>query len=185
MRWHKAMLWMLATVAGCRAIPVQNNPAVVAAPSYDALWETTVRVLEKYFDIAYESRYDGRIETKPLASANLLEFWRPDAVDFRERVEATLQTIRRRGFVLIQPSPAGGFAITVEIYKELEDLRQPAYATFGGGTFIPSIQPISETIVTSPISATDGWISLGRDQKLEARILHELNERLDAVTPLD
>lgn len=176
------ILLAIAAAGGCRGIPVQDNPAVVSAPNYDAVWENTVRVIENYFDIAYESRYDGRIETKPLASANLFEFWRPDAVDLKERFEATLQTIRRRGFILIQPAAAGGFNITVEVYKELEDLKQPAFATFGGGTFIQSIQPINESIVTSSIRATDGWISLGRDQKLEAKILYELHERLDAIT---
>lgn len=177
---------VLLAALGCGSIPaITDNPTTVASANYDLVWEATVQTVEKYFDIAYESRYDGRIETKPLASATLLEPWRLDAVGAYQKLEATLQTIRRRCFVLVQPSPGGGFQVTVEVYKELENLQKPVYTQFGGSTFITSIEPIQEGIVTSAVRPSDGWISLGRDLKLEALLLQEIQHSTEGLVPLD
>ena len=175
---------MAALLTGCSSLShFEENPVTVACADYDAVWDGTIEVLEKYFDVEYENRYDGRIETKPDSASTLFEPWRHDSIDCSERLLATLQTIRRRAFVLVQPGPAGGFDIHVEVYKELEDLKAPMNSTFGGGTFISSIEPIREELVTSSVSAPDGWISLGRDTKLEAAILVELRERIDSCCP--
>lgn len=177
---------LLCLLAGCSGMPaIVENPTTLANPNYDLVWESTVRVVERYFDIAYESRYDGRIETRPQSSATLFEPWRPDAVGCYQRLEATLQTIRRRGFLLVQPSPNGGFLVTVEVYKELEDLQKPVYSNFGGGSFIPSIEPIQQALVTSAVRPTDGWISQGRDLALEAAIIRDLQKSIDGVLPSD
>lgn len=172
----------LIALTGCVSRPPTGlpNPTPIANPNYDQVWDQTVSVLDKYFEISYESRYDGRIETFPLASATLIEPWRGDAVTGYDRLYATLQTIRRRGFVLVQPGPAGGFLVTVEIYKELENLDRPVFTNFGtSGTFITSIEPIPESLVVSSVKATDGWISLGRDAALESKIIAELQQCLD------
>jgi hypothetical protein len=174
--WLSLWLWS----AGCSSVPAMvDNPTPVGNPNYDLVWDSTVFVLEKYFDVASESRWDGRIETLPLSSATLLEPWRLDAPGFGQRLEATLQTIRRRAFVLIQPAPTGGFLITVEVYKELEDLPQPTATRYGAASFFTSIEPIPESPVTSAIKPTQGWISLGRDLKLEGIMLAEIQKAVD------
>jgi hypothetical protein len=94
-------------------------------------------------------------------------------------LESTLQTIRRRAFVLVQPAPQGGFSITVEVYKELEHLSQPIFSTFAGGTFISSLEPVKEQVVTSDAAAPAGWISVGRDAMLEAKIIDDLRCEVD------
>lgn len=180
----RRLLLLLFLAAGCRSTPPKiDNPVTVANANYDAVWEKTVQVVDKYFDIAYESRYDGRLETLPQSAAMLFEPWRPDSADCYERLEASLQTIRRRAFVLVQPAPSGGFNVTVEVYKELEDLDRPVFTTFAGGTFIPAIQAVREGLVVSAIKPTDGWISLGRDVKLEGIIASEIQGTVDAGGP--
>jgi hypothetical protein len=182
MRDLASVLILFAAVgaAGCRSAPVlSENPVTVTRPNFEDVWISTVRVLEKYFEIAYENRYDGSIETLPLASATLLEPWRHDAVGFDERLEATLQTIRRRCFVLVQPAPAGGFNITVEVYKELEHVNTPVFSRHQGGNLIIGVEPIREAVVASAIKPSLGWISLGRDQKLESTILDEIRALVD------
>lgn len=182
--WRASILLLVLLLAGCRGMPaVEENPLAVAHPQYDFIWDETVKVIEVYFDIAYENRYDGRIFTLPQSSATLFEPWIPDS-GLYDRFEATLQTIRRRCFVLIQPAPTGGFTITVEVYKELENLPRPVFSTYSADSFISSIEPITESLVTSPIKPAAGWISLGRDLKLEARILNDLHEAIDAHTRL-
>lgn len=184
--WRARCILLVLLLAGCRGLPsVEENPMSVAHPHYDFIWDETINVVEKYFDVAYENRYDGRIETLPHSSATLFEPWLEDSVGFYNRLEATLQTIRRRGFVLIQPGPTGGFNITVEVYKELENLPRPVFSTYSTDSFINSIEPITESLVTSPIRPAEGWISMGRDLKLEAKILTELHEKIDAHTAIN
>lgn len=173
---------LLLTIVGCASFsrpagPI-SNPATIDNASYDLVWTIAVDVIEKYFDVAYENRYDGRIETRPVTGATLFEPWRHDTVDCQERLESTLQTIRRRGFFLIQPGPTGGFAITVEVYKELEDVAFPPGTFMTSGALIQSIEPTQEAVVTSPIRPPTGWISLGRDLKLEARIIDEIQRKV-------
>lgn len=175
------VLWTLAPLVGCTSLPqFQENPATIAHHDYDYVWNKTIEVVERYFEVAYENRYDGRIRTLPQTAATLFEPWYRDSVDFEERLHASLQSIRRRAFVRVERGPTGAFLISVEIYKELEDLHQPIYASFGRGTFIQSIEPVREELVTSAIKPANGWISLGRDLKLEARILDEIRKDTEA-----
>jgi hypothetical protein len=181
--WRRTstLLLALGLAVGCGGVPTSSpeNPASVTLTNYETVWETTVEVLDRYFDIAYENRYDGRIETKPVVGASILEPWRLDSVGLRQRIEASLQTIRRRCFVMVYPSTAGGFQIVVEVYKEIEDLPRPAGSRMAGGAFFQSVQPIQQDVVTSSVTPGAGWISLGRDKLLEARIIHDLNSALD------
>lgn len=178
----RSLTLVLVICTGCstfRSAADAENPASITLSNYETVWETTVDVLDSYFDIAYENRYDGRIETRPLSGATLLEPWRLDSVGLRQRTEATLQTIRRRAYVLILPAPSGGFQVVVEVYKELEDLPRPIGSRFAGGAFFQSIQPIRQEVVHSAITPSAGWISLGRDKALESRIIGDIHAHLD------
>jgi len=164
-------------ISGCTTIPtVAENPLVVPAGDFEYVWQQTVEVLDEYFDIASENRIDGRIETYPLVSATLLEPWRRDAVDHRDRLENTLQTYRRRAFVRLTQTE-GGYAIQVEVHRELEDLPHPAYANTGDAVFRTEMALHREQQVVGPIPVTQGWIPEGRDWKLESRILDDLAAR--------
>lgn len=179
---RKLLALLAIAMPGCASTlstAAMENPTTIANSNYEEVWAVAIEVLDKYFDIAYENRYDGRIETKPVSGATCFEPWRPDSIGCRARLESTLQTIRRRGFVLVTPAPAGGFQIVVEVYKEIEDLPNPIGMQFGGGTFISSIEPIREEVVSAPVAPGAGWISLGRDTVLESRILAEIQQLAD------
>lgn len=164
---------------GCRSLPAHvDNPTLVGTSDYDTVWNTTIEVVEYYFDVVYENRYDGRIETQPVVSATFFEPWLMDVVTFRDRMEATLQTIRRRAFVLVQPSPTGGFTVAVEVYKELENSYLQSSTFIPQTALITSIEPVRESLVTSAVAPPAGWISMGRDSALEDRIIDEIHKKL-------
>ena len=78
------VFWALAAGCAWMIVPVGvENPASITLTNYETVWETTVEVLEKYFKIGYENRYDGRIETRPVVAATLFEPWLPDSVGCR------------------------------------------------------------------------------------------------------
>src|SRR5207237_3897056 len=89
------------------------------------------------------NRYSGVIRSHPKIAPGLDQIWKPGSPDGAERMLATLQTIRYRCEVTVQPvvadaaQPAtpGGYLVQVIIYKELEDLPRPIKATAGAAAF--------------------------------------------------
>lgn len=157
---------------------VSSNPLVVPSGDFELVWKGTVRVLDEYFDIASENRLSGAIVTQPKVGSTIFEPWAGDSVGFRERWESSLQTIRRFAQVTIKPAPGGGFAVKVEVYKELEDLVKPDRQVGGRAVFYNTF-PINRTReVVGPVPIPLMWIPRGRDHKLEqvilARIRHDL-----------
>jgi hypothetical protein len=172
-------LWTLLSLSalgltGCSGLPVvRENPLVVPSTDFEYVWQQTVEVVDEYFDIATENRIDGRIETYPQVASTVLEPWRRDSVDFDDRFEATLQSLRRKAFLHVVPA-SGGYAVQVEVHKELEDLPHPAHATTGDAVFGSRVTLHREQQVIGPVPVAHGWIHVGRDWKLESRMLDDL-----------
>lgn len=173
------LLTLIVLALGCshaprQAVTTPPAPIFVAAASQDAVWERVVDVLhEYYFRLAREDRQDGIIETEYKVGAGLQEPWHPDAVGFENRLEGTLQSIRRRVIVRIIPDE-GGFMVSVEAFKELEDLEGLAANSAGGATF-QEHTPLQRNLdVVVGQTAPSGWIPLGRDAALE----HDMMRRL-------
>ena len=114
--------------------PGLQNPMLVAVADRDLLWDQVVDALDDYFMIQREERVrqvgdvllEGRIETFPVGGATLLEPWRKDSTPGPERLQSTLQSIRRRAVVRVTPT-GGGYFIDLAVYKELEDLASPQH----------------------------------------------------------
>ena len=85
--------------------PVVPNPVVVPSSDFENVWNKTVAVVDKYFDIESENRLSHTIRTQPQMGATMLEPWALDSTTFQDRLEASLQTIRARvGVVHVDPS---------------------------------------------------------------------------------
>jgi hypothetical protein len=196
--------WLLvsgcARLAGTPAAPalpapvaVLENPLFVATYDREFLWNELVATVEQFdFRIEREDRVrqvgdvlvEGRIETFPMDSPTLLEPWRRGASSGYERLESTLQSIRRRASVRVIPT-GGGFLIEAVVVKELEDVSRPEQSTVGESTFRHDgslVRPEEATASGGPI--TLGWIPLGRDLALEQEMLLEVQARIGAPTPL-
>jgi hypothetical protein len=194
----------VVTPAGQAAPAAPKNSAVIPPLDAELVWARLVDVVDDYFKVAAEQRVvfsngvpaEGRIDTFPQTGATLLEPWRGDSVGFRERLEATLQSIRRIGTVRLIPDPAG-WRIETVVLKELEYLPRPMQATAGGASFrnddslyrygtpLPTLgQQVGDQ--PRPVAAPTpnvGWIPLGRDPLLEQRMLAKMLAKL-GVAPL-
>jgi len=186
-------------VGGCMSGPLRENPlvfqprAVCENPSfvplgqdprvYGILFERVMNVVTDFgFEIAYNNRYDGRIETQPMTSPGIGQPWKPGSPDVYQRLLATFQSIRHRAIVLIQPARDGGYFVEVRVLKELEDLARPLRAaasavTFRGDT---TVERQYEVIDSAVYETT--WIPIGRDVKLEQEILERI-ARIDITKP--
>ncbi len=187
-RYASSLLCVLILVLGTGCIGMRaRTPAPVAAQQVstvfvanndqEVVWEYIVVVVHDYFEIAREIRLDGIIETKPLVAAGILEPWHKDSVGLGNRLEGSLQSIRRRGFVNVTPAQ-GGYLVSVEIYKEQEDVVASPDKSAGNSTFQES-RPLQRdlTLVVGD-AAPQGWIALGHDQALEDRMLRQIQQRL-------
>jgi len=166
-----------ATVPGLRA--VSDNPLVVPSSDFETVWKASVISVDEYFDIASERREQRKIVTQPKTGATLLEPWEGDSVGFHERLESSLQSIRRFAIITVDPAPNGqGWAIRVEVYKELEDLLQPDRQSLGRAVF-NNIQTVNRSReVVGPVQIPAFWIPRGRDTKLEQAIIAKIRTAL-------
>ena len=171
--------------AGCASVsrviaprPVSENPLIVPTTDVEAVWREAVTVVDEYFDIRTENRLAGTIVTDPVIGATLLEPWRGDSPGLSERLEATLQTVRRFARVQIKPVPGRGYAVKVEGLKELEDLSKPDRQSAGRAVFNNDF-PVNRTReIVGPVPVPNQWIPRGRDTRMEQVILQRIRDGL-------
>jgi hypothetical protein len=200
MRWVVATGMTLVGLIGCAWGPswsgapartpdvLLDNPLAVPLADPERVWETLVSVISNY-DFRIESEdpprqigdtlTEGVLKTFPLVGATIFEPWFHDSANSYERLESTLQTMRRRVVVRVMPRPPEGrFLVEVVVFKELEDLPQPVQALAGPATFHydGSLTRIVNPVGPQPMTA--GWIKQGRDPALEQRILGQLYYRI-------
>jgi len=175
----------VAVQAGCSTlrhlrgeVPVAN-PLIIPSVDFETIWNTTVAVLDDYFQIASENRQQRRIVTEPNVGGTVMEPWDRDSGDLYDRLESTLQTIRRFAIVTVDPDPTGmGYAVRIEVFKELEDMVRPERAPAGRAIFSNEI-PVNRTReIVGPVDLPQGWIPKGRDIVVEQAILRKLQRKL-------
>ena len=170
---------LVICMTGCHSMPFGRpapvtNPIQVRANNYDLVWERAIDTLHEYhFEIARENRLSGEIETEYRTGSGVLEPWHYDAANSKERVEGTLQSIRRKVLVHIT-QVEGGYLVSVEAFKELEDLPGLAANSPGGATFMES-KPLQRDLnLVVGQTTPSGWIAKGRDTALEQSVLTDM-----------
>ncbi|TWT50342.1 hypothetical protein Pla22_30840 [Rubripirellula amarantea] len=171
------------------------------------VWSQVVDAVDDYFRIAREQPVqnsgnmilDGRIETSYRIGASIFEPWRKDSTAGFERLQSTLQSIRRRAIVVVRPQAVGygpddfatglsggnsrisasGYTIEVIVQKDIEDTDRSQYSTEGRSTATRhdgTVVRHDDNYDNSP--QTLGWIPLGRDTSLEQTILRDIFGRI-------
>lgn len=200
MRRLYALLLLLPGLSGCVGPAVTapegaplcalENPVLVPTCNHELVYEALVDVLDDYFRIAREIPLraagggfsEGNVETFPEVSSTLLEPWRRDTVTSYDRLESTLQTIRRYAHARVYPAE-GGFRVEIAVFKELEGVLHPDLATARdatqhyGTSLVRVISPVGEQEIT------ENWIALGRDTALEQQMLGEVLARVASKPP--
>ena len=168
-----------------QAVPVgYENPMLIRVSNCGQLWDGIHDVISDYFRIEHETipmqlpggtLVDGRIDAFPKPGATLLEPWDHDSADSYQRLESTLQSIRRYAVVKVHPEERG-FLVEVAVYKELENLRQPEHSTAGSATFRNDItinraensgliasENTGQPAAPKSVGLNQSWIPKGRD----------------------
>ncbi len=153
-----------------------SNPLLVSTRNEELVWERAVDVLHDFqFEIAQENRLGRVIETIPKVGANVLEPWHHDSVGLDNRLESSLQSIRRIVQLSLLPDESGtGYLVSVVALKEREDLPGVAGNSAGAATFSESTPLIRNLNPVVGQSSPSIWLPLGRDGLLEQAILQRL-----------
>lgn len=168
--------------------PPQTNPLTVTVMDRDFVWDQVVDAVDDYFRIEKEERVrlvgdiltEGRIDTFPRSGSTIFEPWNFDSVTAYDRLESTLQSIRRIALVRVIPSQAG-FLIDVQVLKQLENVARPESGAISSTNTNSLRNDTSLTRVTNPVGGqqpTLDWIDQGRDVVLEQEILAQIQARL-------
>ena len=186
---------VLAAVAGCGRLlyrfstPVPEtfipNPVDLPPVEDTFVWLQVVDVADDYFRIQREQPVQnrpelvlqGRLETSYRIGASLLEPWRKDSTAGFERLQSTLQSIRRRATIVVQPT-ATGYSLEVVVLKELEDTDRSQDATEGASAIRHDGTVLRKDDLIEGVPSTLGWIPLGRDASLEQVILQDILGRV-------
>lgn len=176
-----AGLAALMVLNGCLSGPQIGGPppgvnaVQVSADQYDVMWERAVAVLNDYhFRVARESKIEGVIETDYRAGSNLLEPWNRDSIGYANRLESTIQSIRRRVFVIFQNTSPGTITVSVRVDKEIEDVPGLA-ANYEGGATFREAQPLDRDL--SQVVGQAGpsrWLPRGTDPILEVELMRKI-----------
>ncbi len=161
------------------------NPLELPPAPDDFVWSQVIDAVDDYFRISREQPVqnsdgiilDGRVETPYLAGASLSEPWRKDSTSGFERMQSSLQSIRRRAIVTVRPQGAG-YTVEVVVQKDLEDTDRSQFATesFSARRHDGTLLRKTNRYDTGP--QTLGWIPLGRDTSLEQVILKDIFGRI-------
>lgn len=195
-----AVLGCLAPAWGCASpmfVVQQANPAFVPVADREFLWNTLVDVIDDSYTIDKEERvrlvFDpqtgqntlttGQIVTHYEISAGWLEPWRTDTVTFYDKLESSLQSMRRQAKVYVTAAD-GGFMVEVNVFKDLEDVQRPMYSPASAGTlrYDTSQRHTKNTVTAQPF--VSGWIAEGRDTAAEQYIINQLMSRLGLLPPM-
>ena len=167
---------------GCAAMPPmapgRPTPTGVPGTITETTWEQTVNALHSFhFSIEKENRLAGTIQTGYLPGAGLLEPWHFDSVTLGDRIESSLQPIRRRALVTLTQLDTG-IQVHVEVIKERKNPKGPTRHSPGVATY-PGGQPLQRDLnVVVGGSTPPGWIALGRDAALEQAVLTAIVGRI-------
>lgn len=162
------------------------NPMVIRVVNSELAWDQMADVVSSYFPISREQPVqlndgvltEGYLQTAPRAGATIFEPFRKDVAGSYNRWESTLQSIRRHCYIRVTPT-ANGWAVEPQVFKELEDVPRPEYASAGDSSVrYDNSLPTDRRAELVQTRDTGAWIPLGRDQPLEQKMLREIYERL-------
>jgi hypothetical protein len=144
------------------------------------LMEVAEDVLGKmYFKIEKADANAGFIQTMPLPGAQFFEFWRSDNVGADNTIAANIHTIRRT--VTLNISQQGEqLQLVCEVHTQRLSLpqRQVSSSVKIYGIFSQSSPSLQRLILNPEQKKQMAWIDLGRDSRLESKILKQIETRL-------
>jgi hypothetical protein len=134
---------------------------------------------EMYFTIEKADADTGLIRTRPLPASQFFEFWRSDNVGLDNTMAANMHTIRRTVTIDISGQ---GRQLSIGCQAQVQRLslpeRQVSSSARVYGIFSQSSPSLQRLMLNPEQKKQMAWIDLGRDSRLEAKILKRIKTRI-------
>jgi hypothetical protein len=180
------------TALGCsRTIVEADNPAPLAAGTYQDTYEASIDVLRDFgFVIDRRDYRFGRITTLPLGSPNLFEIWSPLNTTRQQAMQSTLASEQRRVNIIIE-RPAGlpndadhsltdaGYTLEVQVVIERKQIPTRRLAGSARRNVFSNLAAAPQNLNHRSVT-TSYWQPVGQDPYLEARLVKQITERAGA-----
>jgi hypothetical protein len=152
---------------------------------YDNLWRQSMATLTKAGFLFDRLDYRlGVITTKPLPSAQFIEFWKSQHTTLKNSLENTINNQRRIVRITIAPVPGKPdfyrIAIQVAVERQTNPNEDLGGTIFVEGSAFGRTQLAVRSDYASPTKFGDPalWILIGRDPLLEHKLLSALFNRI-------
>ena len=156
--------------------PILVSPGAPTGQSYKEVFEQCVNVIDDYFTIYDANLAAGKIICQPRIAPGYEQIWRPGNPNPRNRLLATLQTIRQTAVIDIHTGERGGYAVAVTVMMEEEDLPRPSRVQTGA-VFqeAPTVDRHLEVVGPAPVAPSGtSWYPIGRDFAFEQYLLQRI-----------
>jgi hypothetical protein len=159
----------------------QPNAASATSGDFDKLWEASAdTVTFDQFEIEWQDRRHGMLETYPMISKQFFEVWRSDAGDANEVALNSLQTIRRTIRIDFSRNANGQYVAYPKVLKEQlshPEKRITAQAQFSQAFNSTNEEP-TRTTEQGNVVASRYWYSIGRDTEMEKELAQAISGKL-------
>ena len=145
--------------------------------------EASEKVLgQMHFVIEKSDRGAGLIRTRPLEGSQFFEFWRKDNIGSFNRVYSNLHSARRIVELKFIANDGGGICILPSVsLQHLSIPEEESGGTAKAYTIISDSSEEEQSLSLNPEQASGmGWVDLGSDAALEAKILKQISKQIKA-----
>ncbi|MFH1614743.1 MAG: hypothetical protein ABIG61_06640 [Planctomycetota bacterium] len=179
-----AVLLAMCLSYGCAGNKHSDAVKKVCEPSITRAEATNLseRVLTKMgFTIEKADADQGLVQTRPLAGAQRIEFWRTDSVGSANRNMADLHTIHRT-VVLNISEEAGQVCIDgkVQVRKLSLPEKDITYTDTSRNVFDEGVLQLQGRVSQPKKEEQAAWIDMGFDEELRGKILKRIQRTLSA-----
>jgi hypothetical protein len=180
-------LWLVVLVApmlvGCARHEVMryDNPLAFSSADAPTVQQVTRSVLQNLrFVIEVPPANENQITTEPITGASWFEFWREDTIGVFQHVESSLHTVRRRVSVTVAPGEHGGASVAIKVTKERMSAPDIGPNTIAQTFSIYDLEHSELARFDETDPQYFQWVEMGRDDRLEQRILERIQATLMA-----
>jgi hypothetical protein len=151
---------------------------------YDYLWKQSLATLTQAGFLFDRLDYRlGVMTTKPLPSAQFIEFWKPEHTTFKNALENAVNNQRRivRITIALDPDKPDFYRIAVQVGVERqtnpgEDISGPLFVE--GSAYGRSSLSVRSDYIPVHDADNAAWVLVGRDPNLEHKLLNALFKRI-------
>jgi len=172
-------LFLLAGCGGNQQYKTLDKVCVPNMEKAEAMKAGEAELNKMYFVIDKADAEAGVVRTRPLTAAQWFEFWRSDNVGLFNGAEANVQSIRRTAELNIGKDE-GQLCIRCEVKVQRFSLLE--HEIRGSGrvyeAFSRSEHAFQEMKLNPEQKKQAAWIDLGRDGRLETKILERIERQV-------